>query len=88
MIHGIFVRLPELAVLILYNAFDKLFYQKPQINGVLCTPANMLQHASCTAEAAEVQFQLKPSMPHYALLTRENVPSLAPTFIISRYHMA
>ena len=27
------------------------------------------------------QFQLKPSLPHYALLMRKNVPSLAPTFI-------
>ena len=34
------------------------------------------------------QFQLKPSLPHYALLMRKIVPSLAPTFILSRCHIA
>ena len=33
-------------------------------------------------------FQLKPPLPHYALLMRKNVPSLVPTFILSRYHIA
>ena len=44
----------------LYNAFDKLFYLKPQINGVLYyTPATMQQHASRTAEAAEVSSSIE-----------------------------
>ena len=34
------------------------------------------------------QFQLKQSLPHYALLMRKNVPFLAPTFILSGYHIA
>ena len=53
------------------------------------SPATMLQHAFRTAEAAEVSISIKAVL---ATLRRafdaEKVPSLAPTFILSRYHIA
>ena len=54
---------------------------KPQINGVL-----LLLYYSCDIRLTQLrrlsfQFQLKPSLPHYAPLIRKYFPSLAPTYI-------
>ena len=52
------------------------------------TPATMLQHASRTAEAAEVSISIEYVFSTLRSFDAENVPSLTPTFILSRHHIA
>ena len=72
--------------LIFYNAFDKLFYWKPLIIGLLYPCYYAATRVSHSWGGWGCNFS--PSLPHYALLMRKNVQSLAPTFILSRYHIA
>ena len=97
-VHGIFFRPAELAIWFYIShvlsidrrrttrkRIDNLFYYNPQINGVLYP---------CYYAATRVShgwgswgFNFNPSLPHYALLMRKKLPSLAPTFVLSRYHI-
>ena len=52
------------------------------------TPATILQHASRTAEGAEVSISIEAVLTTLRAFDAENVPSLAPTFILSRDHIA
>ena len=44
------------------------------------TPATILQHASRTAEGAEVSISIEAVLTTLRAFDAENVPSLAPTF--------
>ena len=83
-VHGILIRPSELAIG-LYTTHLTNFSIR-QINGVLY-PCYYGAHTRL-AQLTQLRLQFQSVLPLYALLMRKNVPSLAPTFILSRYPIA
>ena len=86
-VHGICIRPSELALLFDLTHLTNVFIRNRR-EMKRHTPATMQQHASRTAKAAEVSISIEAVLATLYAFDAENVPSLALTFILSRYHIA